>query len=170
MSETIANRQATVNDREGEGAGPRTAAGDAFSRFAFLVIRLGNELGAAGDDLARPAGQTSARWQVLAGAESGTLTVADTARMLGLARQSVQRVADLLEADGLVTSVDNPRHRRARLLVLTDRGRTALDAIQAAQAVWANGLGRRLGERELGRATATLEKALAAVSGSPPRP
>ena len=96
MSKSLQKRQDAVN-----GAGPvdvaprlsRTPAGDAFSRFAILVFRLSGALGAAGDALARPAGQTSARWQVLAGAESGSMTVADIARMLGLQRQSIQRVA-----------------------------------------------------------------------------
>jgi DNA-binding MarR family transcriptional regulator len=148
----------------------RTAGGDAFSRFAFLVIRLSNLLGGAGDALARPAGQTSARWQVLAGAESGSMTVADIARMLGLARQSVQRVADALEADGLVASVDNPRHRRATLLALTADGRAALARIQAAQAVWANGLGRVLGARDLDRASGVLQEAIEALSRRPDRP
>jgi DNA-binding MarR family transcriptional regulator len=159
----VATRQDAVDPHA------RTAAGDAFSRFAFLVIRLSNLLGGAGDALARPAGQTSARWQVLAGAEAGTLTVADIARMLGLARQSVQRVADTLEADGFVTSADNPRHRRAKLLRLTDRGREALTAIQAAQAVWANGLGKTLGERDLRRASEVLEAAVGALSAVPLR-
>lgn len=142
----------------------RTAAADAFSRFAILTLRLAGQLTAAGDALARPSGQSSARWQVLAGAEDGDLTVADIARALGLARQSVQRVADRLEAEGYVRYEDNPRHRRARLLGLTPAGRAALDAIQAAQASWADGLGRSVGERELQRAAAVLERALGALA------
>ena len=163
MSDSLANRQDTVNHPEPFGVPRRTPAGDAFSAFAILVIRLHGALGAAGDALAKPAGQTSARWQVLAGADAGTLTVADIARALGLQRQSVQRVADLLEADGLVRYLDNPRHRRAKLLTLTLDGRTTLDAIQAAQRSWADALGGRVGEAALRRATATAEAALTAL-------
>jgi len=166
MSKSLQNRQDAVN-----GAGPvdvaprpsRTPAGDAFSRFAILVFRLSGALGAAGDALARPAGQTSARWQVLAGAESGSMTVADIARMLGLQRQSIQRVADLLEGEGLVRYVENPRHRRAMLLTLTEPGVSTLRSIQEAQRVWADGLGGTVGQAKLERATETLEAALRAL-------
>src|SRR5690242_18912945 len=106
----------------------RSGAGEAFSGLIVRVFRLNGLLSAAGDALARPAGQTSARWQVLAMLEEGTHTVSETARTLGLARQSVQRVADLLESDGLVAFEDNPRHRRARLMALTSRGRMTLAA------------------------------------------
>src|SRR6476660_628987 len=99
-------RQDAVNRGE-DGAVGRTAAGEAFSGLVIRVLRLNGLLTAAGDALARPAGQTSARWQVLAMVERGAYTVAETARTLGLARQSVQRVADLLEADGLIAFNDN---------------------------------------------------------------
>src|SRR4051812_34590313 len=124
-------RQDAVKSRVRPGA--RTPAGDAFSALAIRVLRLGGLLTAAGDELARPAGQTSARWQVLAAAENGPATVADIARLLGLARQSVQRLADVLEGQRLAAYDDNPDHARARLLRLTPRGRAALAAIQSAQ-------------------------------------
>src|SRR5262245_6851889 len=80
---------------------PRSPAGDAFSVVVVQVLRLGGLLTAASDALAEPAGQTSARWQVLAGAEHAPMTVTQIARRLGLARQSVQRVTDLLEREKL---------------------------------------------------------------------
>ncbi len=128
------------------------------------MLQLNGLLIAAGDEMARPAGQTSARWQVLAAADHAPMTVAQIARALNLARQSVQRVADLLEADGLAEYVENPGHRRARLLALTPTGRRALHAIQAAQRVWADELGAGIGEAELIRAGGTLDKALTALS------
>jgi DNA-binding MarR family transcriptional regulator len=132
--------------------------------LAILVIRLHGLITAEGDALARPAGQTSARWQVLAGAEHSPTTVATIARILGLARQSVQRVADVLESEGLVAYQDNPRHRRAKLLTLTELGREALAAIQAAQRTWANALGKEVGEADLRRVNAVLERTLDALA------
>ena len=88
----------------------RTPEGDAFSGVVIRLIRLQGFLAEAGDELARPAGQTSARWQVLAAIEAGPATVADIARTLTLARQSVQRVADALAEGGIVEYLDNPRH------------------------------------------------------------
>jgi DNA-binding MarR family transcriptional regulator len=172
MPESVHNRQDAVNGAGPVDVGPRpsrTPAGDAFSRFAILVFRASGALSAAGDSLARPAGQSSARWQVLAGAESGSMTVADIARMLGLQRQSIQRVADLLEGEGLVHSVENPRHRRAMLLALTESGAETLRSIQEAQRVWADGLGAKVGRARLERATETLELALGALEGTPKR-
>ena len=150
--------------RAAEQSAVRTPAGDAVSLLSIMVLRLAGHLTAAGDALAKPAGQTSARWQVLATVEEAPLTVATVARLLGLTRQSVQRVADLLEADGLATYVDNPDDRRAMLLQLTARGRSALRTIQAAQREWADALGAQLGERELRAASATLARVMELVA------
>jgi DNA-binding MarR family transcriptional regulator len=141
----------------------RTPAGEAFSGLVVRVFRLNGLLAAAGDGLARPAGQSSARWQVLAMIEERDHTVAETARTLGLARQSVQRIADLLERDGLVSYVDNPRHRRARLLRLTARGRSVLAEIQSSQRPWADEAGAKVGEARLRRLNADLDVVLSRV-------
>src|SRR3954454_24443059 len=142
----------------------RTSAGDALSGFVVRVFRLNGQLAAAGDALARPAGQTTARWQVLAAVEDEPMSVAQIARALGLARQSVQRVADALEVARLVAYRDNPNHRRARLVELTEAGRATLHAIQAEQAPWANALGDAIGERDLRRANELLDRVLQAMS------
>jgi DNA-binding MarR family transcriptional regulator len=133
------------------------------------VFQLDGLFSAAGDALARPAGQTSARWQVMAAIEDSPATVAQIARRLRLARQSVQRVADLLEADGIAAYEDNPGHRRAKLLRLTGNGRAALDTIQAAQRSWANALGAEIGERDLRQASKVLGRVLDTLAGQPPR-
>lgn len=161
MSRTLRNRQHAVN--LSAGVVRRTPAGNAFSTVAILILRLAGHLAAAGDSLARPAGQTSARWQVLAAVENEPATVAHIARTLGLARQSVQRIADVLEARGLADYQENPAHRRAKLLRLLPKGRAVLRAIQAAQQPWADRLGAQIGESELRRAAAVLERALQAL-------
>jgi DNA-binding MarR family transcriptional regulator len=160
MSQTLRHRQHAVNTAD---AARRTPAGNAFSAVAILILRLAGHLTAAGDQLARPAGQTSARWQVLAAAESEPVTVAHIARSLGLARQSVQRVADVLAEEGLADYQENPAHRRAKLLRLMPKGRAVLRSIQAAQQPWADRLGGEIGEGELQRAAAILERLLHAL-------
>lgn len=141
----------------------RTPAGDAFATFAIAVLRLAGHLQTAGDALAKPAGQTSARWQVLAAADHAPMSVADAGRALGMTRQGVQRVADLLEKDGLIAYADNPAHQRAKLMVLTEDGKAALETIKARQAVWANALGELLGKNDIADATKTVMAALQAV-------
>jgi DNA-binding MarR family transcriptional regulator len=133
------------------------------SLLAVQVLRLAGVLIDAGDTLAKPAGQTSARWRVLAAVEDDPATVATIARALGQARQSVQRIADLLAADGLAEFHDNPEDRRAMLLRLTPRGRAMLRKIQAAQRVWADAIGAALGERDLRAASATLARLTDAI-------
>ncbi|MGQ9366399.1 MarR family winged helix-turn-helix transcriptional regulator [Azospirillum sp. ST 5-10] len=105
------------------------------SRLALEVFRLNGALTAAGDTLVGPLGLTSARWQVMgAVAEArGGLPVAGIARNMGLVRQSVQRIANELEAEGILRFAPNPHHRRAKLVQLTARG----DALfESASAVW----------------------------------
>lgn len=167
MSPTVANRQHVVN-RKGAPTS-RTPAGDAFSEFVVQVFRLNGLLGASGDALAEPAGQSSARWRVLASIEAAPSTVARIARSWGLARQGVQRVADALATEGFAEYKDNPSHRRAQLLRLTSRGRAALHTIQAAQRSWADALGADIGEPDLRRLNALMSRVLGAVSSRRPR-
>jgi DNA-binding MarR family transcriptional regulator len=127
----------------------RSGAGAEVAQLAVRIFRLEGIFTAAGDALAAPFGQSTARWRVLAAVEDAPLTVAQIARAWSLARQSVQRVADLLARDGLVAYADNPSHRRAKLVRLTPQGAETLAAIQAAQRRWANELGERLVERDL---------------------
>ncbi|OWV69101.1 MarR family transcriptional regulator [Rhizobium sp. R339] len=134
--------------------------GDAFSAFAMTALRLAGHLTAAGDRLAKPAGQTSARWQVLAAARSGDMSVAQIARALGLARQGVQRLADVLENEGLITYTDNPQHQRAKLVRLTTEGAARLGMIEVAQAGWADGLGAAFTSAELDAARAVMARVM----------
>jgi DNA-binding MarR family transcriptional regulator len=157
-------RQYTVNSKAGTVS--RKSAGDAFSAFVVRVFQLNGMLVAAGDSLVKPTGQTSARWQVLAAVQDAPASVAQIARVLSLARQSVQRVADLLESDGLATYVENPAHRRAKLLRLTMRGHSVLRAIQALQRPWANALGEKVGEAHLQKACILLERILQLMDDS----
>ena len=118
-----------------------TPEGGAFGEIILEIFRLNGRLIDAGDRMAAPVGQTSARWQVLGVVAGGPASVARVARTMGLTRQSVQRTADLLAADGLVRYTDNPHHRRAKLVTMTPKGQQALDYIQRRQARWANRIG-----------------------------
>lgn len=120
-----------------------TTAGETFSEIVVEVFRLNGRLIDAGDSMAAPVGQTSARWQVLGVVAGGPASVAQVARTMGLTRQAVQRTADLLAADGLVQYTDNPHHRRAKLMTMTPKGQQALDYIQQGQARWANRIGEQ---------------------------
>jgi len=167
MSPRIAQRQDAVKSPAEPAS--RTPAGDAFTALILQVVRLIRLFTAEGEALARPAGQTLARWLVLEAVEDGPATVAQIARTMALTRQSVQRVADLLERDGLAVYEENPRHRRAKLVRLTPQGRRVLGTIQAAQRVWADALGAEIGEADLRRASVVLDRVLRVLMGRRPR-
>jgi DNA-binding MarR family transcriptional regulator len=52
----------------------------------------------------------------------------------------VQRITNDLHNDGLVAFEANPHHRRAQLVVLTDKGRQTFEAAMRLQAPWINSL------------------------------
>jgi DNA-binding MarR family transcriptional regulator len=161
MKPTIAVRQHAVNAEAPAPTG--TPAGEAFTSLLGQVIGLTRRFTVIGEALAKPAGQTLARWLVLEAVDGAPATVAQIARSLHLARQSVQRLADLLVRDGLAAYEDNPAHRRAKLVRLTPPGRTALRTIQTAQRAWADALGAEIGEAELRQAGVVLDRVLHAV-------
>jgi DNA-binding MarR family transcriptional regulator len=122
----------------------RTRAGDALTELILELFRVNGDLLTAGDELVGDLGQTASRWQVLGALRNREDTVSGIARVMGLARQSVQRTADILAADRLVEYVDNPAHRRAKLVRLTEQGQALLRDIAPRQAAWVNGLVRAL--------------------------
>lgn len=123
--------------------------GEAFTNLVLQIFRINGMLLQAGDRMAAPAGQSSARWQVMGVIDHGPMTVAEAARRMGLTRQSVQRIADLLAQEGLAAYEHNPADKRAQLISLTSRGKKILRTIEAEQYQWANRLGEKLGLPEL---------------------
>ena len=115
------------------------------------LFRLNNLVLTAGDRLVAPLGLTSARWQILGAilAAERRQPVAWLARDLGANRQNVQRIVNDLEKEGLVVFETNPHHRRAQLVVLTDKGRQAFDAAMRLQAPWINSLSGGIPVRDI---------------------
>ncbi|MFI6419582.1 MarR family winged helix-turn-helix transcriptional regulator [Streptomyces sp. NPDC050842] len=121
---------------------------DALSRTALGVFRLNGQFLAVSEKLAEPAGLTAAWWQVLGAVLPEPLPVAGIARVMGITRQSVQRIADLLVREGLAAYETNPAHRRAKLLAPTEAGRAAIDRIEPGHAELAALLAAELGGQE----------------------
>lgn len=135
---------------------------DLLSRGALGTFRLNGQFLAVAEELARPAGISAARWQVLGAILGEPLPVSGIARAMGITRQSVQRVADLLVDAGLAEYRPNPAHRRAKLLAPTDEGRAAVRRIDPGHAAFAERLARayeeEYGEDGLDRAVQALER------------
>jgi DNA-binding MarR family transcriptional regulator len=120
----------------------RTPAGTALTDLILDLFRLNSRLLASGDRLVAGLGLTSARWQILGAivATDRPQPVAWLARDLGANRQNVQRIVNDLHGEGLVAFETNPHHRRAQLVVLTDKGKQTFDAAMRLQAPWINKL------------------------------
>lgn len=143
---------------------------DLMAAAAITTFRLNGQFLAVAEELARPAGLTAAWWQVLGAVLGEPLTVAGIAREMGITRQSVQRIADILAERGLARYLPNPAHRRAQLLTPTDEGRAAIARISPGAAAAAARLAKALGEQPLAEAVAALRSLSAALEESFPRP
>ena len=83
----------------------------------------------------------------------GPLTVPQIARMRPTSRQRMQRLADELAAEGLVEFIDNPRHRRSKLVRLTSAGEARYREMRGSLLAIAATMGADLDEADIGRTT-----------------
>ncbi|KJK45760.1 MarR family winged helix-turn-helix transcriptional regulator [Streptomyces sp. NRRL F-4428] len=139
---------------------------EAFSRAAVAVFRLNGRFTAAVDRMAPALGLSAARWQVLSTVAEEPLSVSEVARRVGTTRQSVQRIADLLVRQGLAVYLDNPAHRRAKLLAATERGAAAKREIDCRLAEAERHLCESLGGEEEVRRTAEIIRGLSGALAS----
>ncbi|MGZ2455755.1 MarR family winged helix-turn-helix transcriptional regulator [Rhizobium sp. IY2] len=139
----------------------RSPTGTALTDLILDLFRLNNRMINAGDKLVEGLGLTSARWHVL-----GTVAtagrpqpVAWLARDMGANRQNVQRIVNDLDKEGLLAFQPNPHHRRAQLVVLTDKGKQAYETAMHLQAPWVDMLSEGLQVEDL-KTTHAVMKAL----------
>ena len=158
---TIAKRQHAVKLQDVE----HTPAGALLTELIIPIIQLEAHFSRAGEAIAASGGQTLARWLTLEMVAAQPATVAQVAHKLGLTRQSVQRIADLLEGDRLTEYADNPAHKTSRLVRLTPRGRQVLRRIQTEQRAWADAVGGKIGEANLRLASRVVEQLTGILGG-----
>ena len=150
--------------------GERASRGDAFTELVLEVLRVNGLLIEAGDEMTRPVGLSSARWQVLGVVEHGPVPVSYVARIMGLTRQGVQQTADALAKDGFIEYVENPHHRRAKLMKMTAKGREALDYVGQRRAGWADRIGEEQSLEDLRAAVAVLQEVRESLVRNAPLP
>jgi DNA-binding MarR family transcriptional regulator len=161
---TAEEREAAVPPREAWPAAPaRTAAGDLLTELIVTTFQLNGRLLEAAQHLAAHGGLTAAWWQVLGGVLDEPRSVADVARRMGMTRQGVQRVADLLVDGGLAEYRPNPAHRRAKLLACTEAGYWAIRQIALAQRPWADRIAAQVDADDLRDTLATMRRLIMAL-------
>jgi DNA-binding MarR family transcriptional regulator len=139
---------------------------DAYRLLIADVYELAGASRRTSDELARATGQTAARWHVLSALSDGARTVPSTARRLGLAPQSVQRVVDDLVRGGQLAPHPNPDHARSPLFALTEAGRTTLMELFARSDTARAEMLERAGvtERQLDEARGVIRSLLSAIA------
>jgi DNA-binding MarR family transcriptional regulator len=88
----------------------------------------------------------------------GPLTVPQIAEMRPTSRQRMQRLADELAAEGLVDLVDNPKHRRSKLVQLTPKGVSRYRALNDQLLAIASTLSLGVSEGDIRRASESVRR------------
>jgi DNA-binding MarR family transcriptional regulator len=99
----------------------------------------------------------------------GPLTVPQIAQMRPTSRQRMQRLADELAAEGLVEFIDNPKHRRSKLVRLTRKGDARYREHEARFLGIASTLGVGLSEGDIRRTTEIVRQLSGDIKGQSER-
>lgn len=148
---------------DGRDPPSRTEASVALTDVIVATFRLNGRLMEIAQRFAEQGGLTATDWQVLGGVLDQPHSVAEVGRLMGMTRQGVQRVADLLVGRGLAEYRPNPAHRRAKLLACTDAGYAAIRQISFVQRPWADRVGTKVGTKELQQTLTTIRGIIATL-------
>jgi DNA-binding MarR family transcriptional regulator len=88
----------------------------------------------------------------------GPLTVPRIAQMRPTSRQRMQRLANELAAEGLVEFIDNPKHRRSKLVRLTPKGEARYRELNARLLSIASTMGISLSEADIRKTIDSLRQ------------
>jgi DNA-binding MarR family transcriptional regulator len=88
----------------------------------------------------------------------GPLSVPQIAKMRPTSRQRMQRLADELAAEGLVEFIDNPKHRRSKLVRLTRKGDARCRQLKTRLLTIASSMGVGLSERDIRTTTEIVRR------------
>src|SRR5215207_6057989 len=100
----------------------------------------------------------------------GPLTVPQIAEMRPTSRQRMQRLADELASDGLVEFIDNPKHRRSKLVQLTPKGAAHYRELNARFLVISSELTVALSEGDIRKTTEIVRQLSDDVKARSERP
>jgi DNA-binding MarR family transcriptional regulator len=145
----------------------QSEAGALLTEVVLTIFRLNARVLEAAQQLAAAGGLTAAWWQVLGGVLDEPRTVADISRRMGVTRQGVLRIADLLVERGLAEYRANPAHRRAQLLACTEAGYWAIRQISLVTHPWSDRIGGQVGTAELRSALGTMQRLVEVLEADP---
>ena len=137
----------------------RTPNGNTLTAVILETFRLNGALIEAGNEITKPYGLTSARWQVIGAIDLAgqPMTVAQIARRMGLSRQGVQRIVNDLMKIGLVKPTPNIDHKRSPLISISEKGEKVMSKVNRDQIVWVNQLSKGLNKQEIDQTLELLQ-------------
>ncbi|SEI38755.1 DNA-binding transcriptional regulator, MarR family [Allopseudospirillum japonicum] len=139
---------------------PTCEKNQVFTDIVLEIFKLGGLLVQEGDRMGSAYGISSARWKVLGALSLAgqAQTASQIAQSMGLTRQAVQRLVDVMSADGLLVFHDNPQHKRAKLISLSTEGQEVYAQLASIQKAWASQCTSGIQQAELETTMAVLRK------------
>ena len=145
------------------GDAERQAAVDELTlTTALLYFRMRKAAEEMLDDGAQSAGRRSILKSL---SSSGPQTVPQMARLRAVSRQHIQKLVNGLMADELVELIENPAHKRSRLVRITNAGKTVAEATAEREASILPELSRGIALDDIQTATSVLKRLKAAFEG-----
>ena len=145
-------------------------AGKTESMFFLLLesIRLSLQLRAVGKRTGHVTPGGGGIWGFLHSlAVDGPQTVPQLARARPVTRQHIQQIANEAAADGLIEFIDNPAHKRSKLLSLTPKGARMEAEMTERLKTFAGDLAEDFDAAELATAARVLNAVRAKLTGAP---
>jgi DNA-binding MarR family transcriptional regulator len=123
----------------------------------WLIRRLFRAMGARADQYLADAKLTAADRAVMEFLyPEASMSVPEIARRYEVSRQHIQTTVNALLAKGLLRSVDNPRHRRSRLIRLSSLGRECFEEIRRNEGEEISALFADISDQSLATTKTTL--------------
>ncbi len=141
---------------------------DIFTKIVLEIFKVSGMLNTEGDMMAEEFGLSSARWKVLGAIAQAEqlLTVSEIARTVGQSRQATQRLVDALKKASLICFISNPKHKRAKFVVLTKYGEQVFWKLWHKQLPWAASGAEALTTAELLTTFSAMKKLSGYFSGN----
>lgn len=139
---------------------PRHENAEVFTEIVLEVFKLNGLLNIIGDELTKEFGLSSAKWKVLGAVYmSGTSqTVSGIAKSMGQSRQAVQKTVSTMHKNEFLILENNPNHKTAKLISLTQKGKDAYERLDTKQIEWSNICANNLALQQLKSTIQTLKK------------
>ncbi|MGJ8662880.1 MAG: MarR family winged helix-turn-helix transcriptional regulator [Marinicella sp.] len=140
----------------------KSKQGQLLTDVILKTFHFNGVLTAAGDLLTQEYGLSSARWKVMGAITESqqALSVAEIARLMGLTRQAVQRLSNEMVQGGWLIFKENPKHQRAKLVLLSEHGKKVYAALDQKQSMWVNELAKQIKTEDLQVTKSVIERVI----------